>query len=207
MREGRTGRRVGSPDTRAEIIEAAKAVFAEMGYDRATIRRIARTADVDPSLIYHYFETKDTLFAASIHLPVAPSETLKQAFAEGEEDLGRRLAEIFFSIWEQDEARASLLGILRSAMGGEDQALTAFRQFLTTALLDQIAPMIPGENARLRAELMASHLVGIAITRYVVKLEPIASAPVDQIIELVAPRIQSYATWPGSSKGGCGPIS
>jgi hypothetical protein len=79
-------------------------------------------------------------------------------------------------------------------MGGEDQAMTAFRQFLTTALLDQVAPMIPGENARLRAELMASHLVGIAITRYVAKLEPIASAPIDQIIELVAPRIQSYVS-------------
>jgi AcrR family transcriptional regulator len=192
MSAGRSGRRAGSPDTRAEIIEAAKAVFAELGFDRATIRRIARDAGVDPSLIYHYFETKDTLFAASIHLPVTPA-ALKQVFAEGKEDLGRRLAGIFFSVWEHDdEARASLLGILRSAMGGEDQALTAFRQFLTTALLDQVAPMIPGENARLRAELMASHLVGIAITRYVVKLEPIASAPIDQIIELVAPRIQSY---------------
>jgi AcrR family transcriptional regulator len=194
MTAGRTGRRAGSPDTRNEIVEAAKTVFADVGYDRATIRGIAGVAGVDPSLIYHYFETKDTLFAASIHLPIPPTDTLKQAFTEGGDDLGRRLAEIFFLVWEQEEARASLLGVLRSAMGGEDQALTAFRQFLTSALLDQISPMIPGEDARLRAVLMASHMVGIAIARYVVKLEPIASTPVDQIVELVGPRIQSYAT-------------
>ena len=191
MSQRRTGRRAGSPDTRAEIIDSAKTVFAEMGYDRATIRRIAREAGVDPSLIYHYFETKDALFAASIHLPIAPA-MLKQAFAVEDEDRGRRLAELFLSAWELDEARESLLGILRSAMGGEDQAMNAFRQFLTSALLEQVAPMIPGENAKLRTELMASHLVGIAITRYVVRLEPIASAPVSQIIELVAPRLQSY---------------
>jgi AcrR family transcriptional regulator len=194
MTAGRTGRRAGSPDTRNEIVEAAKTVFAEVGYDRATIRGIAGVAGVDPSLIYHYFETKDTLFAASIHLPVPPTETLKQAFTEGGDGLGRRLAEIFFLVWEQEEARTSLLGVLRSAMGGEDQASVAFRQFLTSALLDQIAPMIPGKDARLRALLMASHLVGIAMTRYVVKLEPIASTPVDQIVDLVGPRIQSYAT-------------
>lgn len=192
MSARRTGRRSGSPDTRSEILEAAKRVFGEMGYDRATIRGIATEAAVDPSLIYHYFETKDELFAASIDLPIPPTETLRKVFEEGHDDLGRRLAETFFLVWEQEAARASLLGILRSAMGGEDQAVVAFRQFLTTAVLDQIAPQIAGEDARLRALLMASHLVGIAMTRYVMRLEPITSASVTEIVDLVAPRIQSY---------------
>jgi AcrR family transcriptional regulator len=186
------GRRAGAPDTRAEILEAARNLFASNGYDRATIRAIAREAGVDPSLVHHYFGTKDELFAASIDLPIPPAETLREVFVGSREDVGRRLAETFFMVWEQEQARASLLGILRSAMGGEDQAVVAFRQFLTTALLDQIGPVVGGEDARLRSLLMASQLVGVAMTRYVMKLEPIASAPVDQIIDLVAPRIQSY---------------
>jgi len=192
MTSSRPGRRSGSPDTRAEILGAARGVFAEVGYDRATIRAIAGEAGVDPALIYHYFHTKDELFAASIDLPIPPTEALRSIFSSGDGEVGRRLAETFFLIWEQEGARGSLLGILRSAMGGEDQAVAAFRQFLTSAILDQIAPMISGDDARLRALLMASQLVGVAITRYVMRLEPIASVPVDAIIDLVAPRIQSY---------------
>jgi AcrR family transcriptional regulator len=193
MSTGRSGRRAGSPDTRSELLEAAKRVFAEMGYDRATVRRIATEAGVDPSLIYHYFGTKDQLFAASIDIPIPAAEALRSLFAADRDDLGRRLAETFFFVWEQEAARASLLGILRSAMGGEDQAADAFRQFLTTSVLEQIAPLIGGENPRLRALLMASQMVGIAMTRYVMRLEPISSTPIDEIVELVAPRIQSYA--------------
>lgn len=187
------GRRSGSPDTRSEILEAAKSVFAEVGYDKATIRAIAATAGVDPALIHHYFGNKEKLFAASIALPLPPGELIRVAFEEAAPDqVGRRLAELFFSVWEQQEARESVLGILRSAMGGEDRAVTAFRQFLTTAVLDHVAPLIDADDARLRALLMASQLVGVAMTRYVVGLEPIASTPVDEIIDLVAPRIQSY---------------
>ena len=192
MSTGRSGRRAGSPDTRSEILAAAKRVFGEVGYDRATVRRIAMDAGVDPSLIHHYFGTKDQLFAESIDIPVPAAETLRSVFAGDRDDLGRRLAETFFLVWEQEAARASLLGILRSAMGGEDQAVDAFRQFLTNSVLEQVAPLIGGEEPRLRALLMASQLVGVAMTRYVMKLEPIASAPVDQIVDLVAPRIQSY---------------
>ncbi len=193
MSAKRTGRRSGSPDTRSEILDAAKRVFGKVGYDRATVRGIATEAGVDPSLIYHYFGTKDELFAASIDIPTPAAEALRSVFAADREDLGRRLAETFFFVWEQEAARASLLGILRSAMGGEDQAAEAFRQFLTTSVLEQISPLIEGESPRLHALLMASQLVGVAMTRYVMRLEPIASAPIEDIVELVAPRIQSYA--------------
>ena len=191
----RSGRRAGAPDTRAEILDAARSVFAERGYDRATIRGIAVEAGVDPSLIHHYFGSKDQLFAASIDLPLPPVDAVSSAFAE-RDGAGRALATLFFSIWEQPAPRASLLGMLRSAMGGEDHAIDAFRQFVTRELLRRIAPQIPGEDGPLRALLMASHLVGIAITRYVVRLEPIASAPVGDIVALVAPRIQSYLDEP-----------
>src|SRR5918996_2579538 len=136
------GRRTGSPDTRSEILDAARGVFSEVGFDRATVRGIAGEAGVDPALIHHYFGTKDELFAASINLPMPVAGAVRAVFAEGGEQMGRRLAETFFSIWEQEAGRTALLGILRSALGGEDRALGAFREFLTSAILDQIAPQI-----------------------------------------------------------------
>lgn len=192
------GRRAGSPDTRAEILDAARRVFAASGYNRATIRAIATEAGVDPALIHHYFGTKDQLFAETIDIPGEAAEAILDMLAHGRDDIGRRLAEGFFAVWEDEDARASLLGIMRSAAGGEDQAVMAFRQFLTSRVLEQIAPRIEGENPRLRALLMASQLVGVALTRYVMKLEPIASAPVEDIVDLVAPRIQTYVDGDGS---------
>jgi AcrR family transcriptional regulator len=186
------GRRAGSPDTRGEILDAAREVFAGAGYERATMRTIADRAGVDPSLIHHYFESKENLFAASIHIELPVLATLGSVFEGDHEAIGRRLAETFFGVWEQDEARDSLLGVLRSAMSGDDRAAASFREFLTSVMLEQLAPVIRGANPRLRALLMASQLVGLAITRYVMRLEPVTSAPIDEIVELAAPRIQSY---------------
>jgi AcrR family transcriptional regulator len=167
-------------------------VFGSNGYDRATIRVIAGEAGVDPSLIHHYFGTKSELFAATIDVPETAARGVLALLEEERDDLGRTLAEAFFTVWEDEAARSALLGILRSAMGGEDQAVVAFRQFLTSALLSQIAPKIEGEGAELRALLMASHLVGVAMTRYVMRVSPIADVSVGEIVDLVAPRIQSY---------------
>lgn len=187
------GRRRGAPDTRAEILDAARLVFAQSGYDRATVRAIAAEAGVDPAMIHHYFGSKDQLFAASIDIPTSATAQVLGLGAVDTNQIGRHLAETFFDVWEKEGPRTALLGILRSAMGGEDQAVEAFRQFLTSVMVAQLAPKIGGDDARLRALLMASHLVGIAMTRYVMRLEPIAGAPIDSVIDMVAPRLQSYA--------------
>lgn len=198
MKSGGVGRRAGSPDTRNEILDAARFEFAENGYAGATIRGIARRAGVDPALVHHYFGTKDGLFAESIDLPGEAVRGVLGVIGEGSDDIGRRLAYAFFAVWEDEQARSSLLGIIRSALGGEDQAVMAFRQFLTTRIVEQIAPHISGGDQRLRALLMASQLVGVALTRYVMRLEPIATAPIEDIVDLVAPRIQSYVDDPAA---------
>lgn len=185
------GRRAGSPDTRNEVLEAARLEFAELGFDKATMRSIAARAGVDPSLIHHYFGNKDGLFAATLELQFPPG-ALIEAISGDPDHIGRRLAEGFFLVWEHEASRTALLGILRSAFVGEDRALEAFRQFMTGAIQRGLASQIDTDDAELRAVLMASHLVGVAMTRYVVGFEPIASASVDEIVDLVAPRIQSY---------------
>lgn len=183
------GRRSGSPDTRSQILDAARTVFSVSGYDKATMRAIATKAQVDPALIYHYFGNKEQLFAATIDLPVDLS-SIGGVFDS--DNVGRSIAELFFSIWEVETARTSLLGIIRSAAAGEEQAVRAFRQFLTKQLQDNLASVIDSSDADLRALAVASHLVGLAMTRYVMKLEPIASASLEEIVDLVAPRLDSY---------------
>lgn len=188
----RPGRRAGSPDTKSEILTAAREVFGESGYDRSTVREIASRAGVDPALIHHYFGSKEDLFAASISLPFNPAEMVGQVLEEDLAAAGPKLARVFFTVWENEEPRASLLGVLRTAIGGDERGINAFREFLLEGLKGRIAPLIGEPDAELRALAIASHLVGIAIVRYVVRMEPMASAEVDEIIELVGPRLQSY---------------
>jgi AcrR family transcriptional regulator len=188
----RQGRRPGNPDTRAEIVEAARTAFAAGGYRGASIRGVARQAGVDPSLVLHYFGSKEDLFAASMEMPFSVGDVIGPALAGDRDGIGERLARGFFSIWELPGPRGALLGMLRGALGGHDEAVRPFREFIAESIRPAIASAIGGPDADRRALAMASHLVGVAVVRYVVRIEPLASAPVDEIVELVGPRLQSY---------------
>lgn len=188
----RSGRRPGDTDTREEILAAARAAFGEVGYDRATIRQIASTAGVDPALVHHYFGPKADLYAAAIDVPISPRDVAQAMVAGGIEAAGERITRLFFAIWEQPEAREPLLAMIRGALGGSPGGLEAFRQFIEHELLARAAPLIDAPDRELRMTAAAAHLVGVAIARYVVGVEPIASATPDELVALIAPRIQSY---------------
>lgn len=188
----RTGRRPGETDTREKILAAARTTFGEVGYDRATIRQIAATAGVDPALVHHYFGPKADLYAAAIDVPISPRDVAQAIVAGGLEGAGERITRLFFSIWEQPEAREPLLAMIRGALGGTPHGLEAFRQFIEHELLARAAPLIDAPDRELRMTAAAAHLVGVAIARYVVGVEPIASASPDELVALIAPRIQSY---------------
>lgn len=190
------GRRPGNPDTRSDVLAAAREVFGEVGYDRATIRGIARRAGVDPALVHHYFGTKESLYAASIELSMVPGEVLAAVLAGGSDGLGDRLARGFFGVWELEAPRHAFLGMLRGAIGGDDQAVRAFREFVVGAIKARLVEALEGPDRDERALAMASQLVGLAIVRYVVRIEPFASAEVDDLVALVGPRLQSYADAP-----------
>lgn len=175
--------------TREAILEAARNTFADLGFDRGTMRAIAAAAGVDPALIHHYFGTKEELFAAAVHLPLPPDRLVDEVFADGVDQAGRRLSEMFFRVWETPEARQALTGQLRLALAGGEPPL---RDFLSVTMLPRVASRLRGTDRKLRASLAASHLVGVALARYVIRLEPLASAPVAKIVELVAPRVQGY---------------
>lgn len=189
----RTGRRTGGTDTRGAILAAARASFSERGYDATSLRQVARDAGVDPSLVSHYFGGKDALFAEALRLPLRPADVVS-GIVEGDLDgLGERIARTFLTLWDRPETRDPLLGLIRSAMT-HDLAAEMLRGFVTEALLGRIAATLGAPDARLRTSLVGSQLVGVAMLRYVVRIEPLASADVDAVVAWVAPTLQRYLT-------------
>ncbi|MDQ8707758.1 TetR family transcriptional regulator [Streptomyces sp. LHD-70] len=178
---------------RERILEAARSEFAARGYDKTSVRGIAKVAGVDAALVHHYFGSKDEVFAAAIEVSFEPALVVPAVLAEGPEQVGERLARFFFSVWENPATRAPLLAVIRSAVTHE-AAAKALRTFVLRRLLERVADDLDVPEPKFRAELAASHMIGIAFVRYVIKVEPLASADQEEIIALVAPTLQRYLT-------------
>jgi AcrR family transcriptional regulator len=189
------GRRTDGVDTRATILDAARAEFAAKGYDGTSVRGIARSAGVDAALVHHYFAGKEGVFAAAMHLPLDPAELVPRLLDGPLDEFGERVVRTFFSIWEDPASRAPILAMLRSAMTSED-ASALLRDFVSSALLGRIAPALPPPDRELRTTLAVAQLVGTAVLRYVVRVEPLASAPVEHVVARLAPVIQRYLSPP-----------
>lgn len=190
----RTGRRPGNPDTREAILEAARQAFAERGFDKASIRAIAAAAGVDPALVHHYFGTKDQLFLTVMNSPVDPRELLPEVVAGGPEQVGERLVRLFLTVWDSPAGTAGV-ALLRSGMTN-DWGARILREFLTSQILRRVMKLLhidPAE-APLRSSLVASQMAGLAVMRYVIRLEPLASAPPETVVAAIAPTIQRYVT-------------
>jgi AcrR family transcriptional regulator len=193
----RAGRPAGSPPNREAILAAAREQFTERGYDSATIRGIAAGAGVDPALVHHYYGSKADLFAAALQLPLNPREVLDSVIGGDPEELGERLVRRFLELWG-DEARGvgvTMVGLLRSAATHEDAA-RMIREFVTREALGRIAEALRVPQPRLRAALAGTQLIGLALGRFVIGVEPVASADVELLVACYAPTIQRYLTGP-----------
>ena len=190
------GRPAGGSDSRERILDAARQVFAERGYEAASLRGIARAAEVDPSLVHHYFRGKEQVFVAAMQLPFDPSEAVPLLLAGGAEDLGERVVRFFLSVWSDEEARAPFVAMLGAATASE-AAAGMMREFVSGALLARVAEGLDVPDAPLRAATAASHLVGLGLARYVLRVPPLAAASEDEICALVGPTIQRYLVGPG----------
>ncbi len=203
----RTGRRPGNPDTRGAVLAAARRRFAQDGYENATIRAIAAEAAVDPALIHHYFGTKPALFRAAAAFP-ADARALRELLAEGTTRTERvtALARFFFRVWEDEEDRAQLSSILRSAMTHEDAA-ALLRTFVSRELLGPIAETLQVEDPHVRLPLAAAQMVGIAMLRYIVRIEPLASTPTEELVARLVPVLEFHLFGMGEAGEGPGATS
>lgn len=190
----RTGRRPGRAGTRARILDAAREHFGEEGYEGATLRGIAAVAGVDPALIPHYFGSKEGVFLEAVEFPVDPAVFIPRLVQPGLDGLGERLTLFFLETWDSP-AGASLIGLIRSVVSNE-LAADLMRQFVTREVLGRLAEAIKLDHPELRAGLVGTQLVGLAMLRYVIKVESLASASRDELARWIGPNVQRYLTEP-----------
>jgi AcrR family transcriptional regulator len=191
---GRRGRRPGSPDTRAGILAEARTLFAEKGYAGTSVRAVAAAAGVDAALVHHYFGTKDDLFLAALQAPVDPREVLRSVADGGLDGAGERLVRVFLSVWDSEETRLPLLALVRGVFDPGGQTLV--RDGFMRMVLAPVGAGLGLEQPDRRMALVASQLIGLVLVRYVVQVEPLASAPAEQLVATYAPVLQRYLDGP-----------
>jgi AcrR family transcriptional regulator len=185
----RPGRRPGPSSSRDDILAAARILFGARGYDKASIRAIAGEAGVDPALVHHFFGTKEELFAAAMEFPIDPTTFLPGVLAGPRAEIGERLARTFLRIWADPGLRPQFLGIMRSATTHE-QGAALLRRFVSERLLFLAARELGVPELNLTAA--AAQMVGVVMLRYVIELEPLASAGEDELVALLGPTLQRY---------------
>ncbi|WP_092599962.1 TetR family transcriptional regulator [Actinopolyspora xinjiangensis] len=190
----RRGRRGGGGSTKEELLDAARTAFIENGYEGATVRDIAGRAGVDPAMVRHWFGGKEELFTAAVSLPVDPARMLPRLLDGPTERLAERMLGMFLSVW--DEAGGGEFAALVRSLSVRESAVRMLREFLTTALFGRLLRELGSDEPELRAALCGSQLVGLGMMRYVVRVEPLASAEHELVVASIAPNLQRYLTGP-----------
>lgn len=191
--KSRRGRRQGEPVSRDVVLAAAKERFARDGYEKTTLRAIARDAAVDPSMVLYLFGSKADLFRESLRLIIDPT-LLTAAMVGDEGTIGERVVKQYLRIWESPETAATMVAMLSSATSNSD-ANEAFRTFMREYVQTAVSGVIGGdERARLRSTLAATAMVGTALLRYVIKVPPLATLPAEDLVRLLAPTVTRYLT-------------
>ena len=188
------GRRPGSPDTRAAILGAARALFASGGLSGTSVRAVAAKAGVDPALVHHYFGSKDDLFVAALHLPFDFREVIVPVLAEGPDGAAERLLPVFLSIWDDPDLQTPLLALARSLTDPSSKEL--MRDGFLKVVIGPIGVALGIDEPERRMPLVASQMMGLIFMRYLLQVEPIASMPSAELVATYAPTIQRYLTGP-----------
>ncbi len=189
----RRGRPPGTSDTRSRILAAARELFARNGFGNTSVRAVAADAGVDAALVHHYYGTKQQLFSAAMHIPIDPMTIIGPLRETPSEELGLTLPSLLLPLWDSTLGGV-FIGTLRSILGGDDASLA--RTFLRDVVVAELAARVddPPGTGIVRAEFVASQLVGVAMARYIIALEPFASLPAEQIAATIAPNLQRYLT-------------
>jgi AcrR family transcriptional regulator len=186
------GRRPGKLNARDDIIRAAKETFAQHGYDGTSLRAVARAAGVDAALVHHYFDGKADLFVAAMALPFDPRQVQLAAASAGGAFAGPAVVEGFLTMWDFAEGTGSSFVSCVGAMAASTAVADAIREFVRERVWQRIPP-IDGESSDVtdtRRALVASHLMGLAYTRYVLRVPPTSTATPAEIGRWAGPALE-----------------
>lgn len=185
----RGGRRPGDSGTRSAVLAAARRQFAELGYDRTTMRSVAAEADVDQRLVGYFFGSKHALFVAATRLPFDPAAAVAGVLGGDPDGIGERLARLVVGLLENPEAGGRILGLVRAA-AAESRAARMVRDLFTREIWRPAAAAVPARDPALAVSLVATQVLGLVMARYVVRAEPLASQPPEAVVGLLAPLLQ-----------------
>jgi AcrR family transcriptional regulator len=188
----RRGRRTDGTDTRAAVLAAATEEFAERGFHGASLRGVARRAQVDPALVHHWFpDGKEELFVEAVGLPTRPSVVVRRLLALPRDDVPAELVLTLLGVWGELDSRRRLAALFAS-VATSDVARRAIRDFVTRALLRPLVDGLAVDQPERRAGLVATQMVGLGVARYVVRLDAVADASTAQLVADVAPTVHRY---------------
>lgn len=190
------GRRPGNSGTRAAIMQAALALFSRQGYDKVSLRAVAREADVDPALIHHYFESKAELFSRSVlDAELRPAAILERITAGPADEIGRRAVHEFIAAWQVPGARDRFTAMFRAAVNDEG-ARRPLVEFLNREIFVKLAQSQGHANATLRANLAVSALLGLVMARDILEIPALASLKEDALIRGLGAALQQHLVEP-----------
>ncbi len=172
-------------------------MFADEGYESVSMRRIAAQAGVDPSLIHHYFGSKDDLFLAAVELPLDPAPEVAAVLKEGGvEGAGGRLMRAFVAIWDGPHSD-KLLAVVRTSLSKPAMSFV-LKQMFEHRIVKTVEDVLGAEvdHVDVRANFVATQIFGLVVARYILKLEPLASLGVEELAETIGPTIDRYLTMP-----------
>ncbi|TQK50641.1 TetR family transcriptional regulator [Streptomyces sp. SLBN-118] len=176
------------------ILAAARKSFAERGYSGTSLRAVAQAAAVDPTLVNYYFSNKMGLLKAALEPPEAFGEGIAEATAKAPlEERGRAFVEAMLSMWD-DPATSEILRSIILVASHEPFAMERLRAVFSALVLPTVSASLPDHEAGLRSDLIATQIVGLAMTRYVWAIDRIADMPREQVVRLIGPVVQHYLT-------------
>jgi AcrR family transcriptional regulator len=187
------GRRPGQSGTKDDILRSAREAFARDGYQGASLRGIARAAEVDVALISHFFGSKAGLFGAVVEWPFDPDAAVAAMLAGGRREVGVRIATVFIGHWSDASTRSPILALMQASIT-DATAAALLGEFLTTKMLMPLLSELRADHRELRAGLIAAQLQGLGLSRYVTGQLAEATVPDAAVIAAVGPTLQRYAT-------------
>jgi AcrR family transcriptional regulator len=190
----RPGRWRSGAESKQRILQTARDLFGQHGYGATTVRAIATAAEVDPAMVFYFFGTKQGLFAAAVEMSGNVPPAIESIFTAGLDAIGERIVRTLLENLDKS-GRTPLVMLTRSAPA-DDKSEALMREFIDREITDRLVALLGTPDAALRAGMVNVQILGLAVARYIVRIEPIASASVDELVTRFGPLVQHCLTGP-----------